>query len=77
MISHSFSFCPNRGQLAPVDFYSQGFNLSFDDHSNATALTIWAAPQIAIHGRSKQPAKYPPKNTDEKKGYQTDWEQIS
>jgi len=76
VISHFFSFCSDRGQPAPVDFYSQGFSLCFDNFPNTAAFTFWAAPQIAIHGLSKQPAKYPPKKTNEKKGYKTDWEQI-
>jgi hypothetical protein len=76
VICHFFSFGSNRGQPAPVDFYSQGFRLCLDNFPNAAAFTIRAATQIAIHGRSDQPAKYPPKKPYDKKGYQADREQI-
>jgi hypothetical protein len=76
VVGYFFHFRPNRGQLAPINFYSQRFNLCFDNFPNTAAFTFRAAPQIAIHGFNKQPAKYPPKKTNEKKGYKTDWEQI-
>jgi len=74
MIDHFFSFYPNRGQLAPVDFYTEWFDFCFDNIPHAAAFTIWAAPQIAIYRPGNQPAKYPPKKTNDKKRYETDGE---
>jgi hypothetical protein len=76
VISYLFSFNPNRGQLAAVDLYSQGFSLCVNYFPNTAALTVWAAPQIAIHRRSKQPPKYPPKKANDKQSYDTDGKQI-
>jgi hypothetical protein len=76
VIGHFFSFYANRSQPAPVDFDAQWFRLCFDNFPHTATFTLGAAPQIAIYGVSQQPAQYPPKNTNQKKGYETDGEQI-